>query len=36
MLAVFLAIIIAVEMVIAVHVHFRMNVFAEETLSELR
>ena len=36
MLAVFLAIIIAVEMVIVVYVHFRINAFAEETLNALR
>jgi hypothetical protein len=36
MLAVFLVIMIAIEMAISVHVHFRINVFAEETLSELR
>jgi len=34
-LAVFLAIIIAVEAVIVVYVHFRINVFAEETLNAL-
>jgi len=36
MLAVFLAIIIAAEVVIAVYAYFRINAFAEETLSELR
>ena len=36
MLAVFLAIIIALEAVIAVYAHFRINVFAEEALNELR
>jgi hypothetical protein len=36
MLAVFLVIMIAIEMVISVYVHFRINVFAAETLSELR
>ncbi|MDX1813714.1 MAG: hypothetical protein R3319_02895 [Candidatus Bathyarchaeia archaeon] len=36
MLAVFLIIMIAIEMAVLVHVHFRINVFAEETLSELR
>ncbi len=35
MLAVFLAIIIALEAVIAVYAHFRINVFAEENLNEL-
>jgi hypothetical protein len=35
-LAVFLAIIIAAELVIAVYTHFRINAFAEENLSELR
>jgi hypothetical protein len=35
-LAVFLAIIIAAEVVIAVYAHFRINVVAEENLSELR
>ena len=35
MLAVFLAIITAIEAVIAVHAHFRINVFAEETLKAL-
>jgi hypothetical protein len=34
-LAVFLAIIITAELVIAVYVHFRINTFAEETLNEL-
>jgi hypothetical protein len=36
MLAVFLAIIIAAEVVIAVYVHSRINAFAEETLNALR
>jgi len=36
MLAVFLAIIIALEAVIAVYAHFRINAFAEENLNELR
>jgi hypothetical protein len=36
MLAVFLAIIIIVEVVVAVYAYFRINVFAEETLSGLR
>jgi hypothetical protein len=36
MLAVFLAIIIIVEAVVAVYAYFRINVFAEETLSGLR
>jgi hypothetical protein len=36
MLAGFLVIMIAIEMVISVHVHFRINVFAQETVSELR
>ena len=36
MLAVFLVIIIIVEAVVAVYVHFKINVFAEETLRELR
>ncbi len=36
MLAVFLAIIIALEVVIAVYAHFRINAFAEETLNALR
>jgi hypothetical protein len=36
MLAVFLAIIIAVEVVIAVYAHFRINAFAEEILNALR
>jgi hypothetical protein len=36
MLAVFLAIIIAIEAVIAVYAHFRINAFAEETLNALR
>jgi hypothetical protein len=35
MLAVFLAIIIALEAVIAVYAHFRINVFAEESLRAL-
>lgn len=35
MLAVFLAIIIALEAVIAVYAHIRINVFAEETLKAL-
>lgn len=35
MLAVFLAIIIALETVIAVYAHFRINAFAEETLKAL-
>jgi hypothetical protein len=35
MLTVFLAIIIALEAVIAVYAHFRINVFAEETLKGL-
>jgi hypothetical protein len=35
MLAVFLAIIIALEAVIAVYAHFRINVFAEENLKAL-
>ena len=35
MLAVFLAIIIALEAVVAVYAHFRINVFAEETLKAL-
>jgi hypothetical protein len=34
-LAVFLAIIIAIEVVIAVYAHFRINAFAEETLNSL-
>jgi hypothetical protein len=36
MLAVFLVIIIIVEAVVAVYAYFRINVFAEETLRELR
>ena len=36
MLAVFLAIIIALEAVIAVYAHLRINTFAEETLNALR
>ncbi len=36
MLAVFLVIIIIVEAVVAVYAYFRINVFAEGTLSELR
>jgi hypothetical protein len=36
MLAVFLAIILAAEVVIVVYVHFRINAFAEETLNALR
>jgi hypothetical protein len=36
MLAVFLVIIIIVEAVVAVYTYFRINLFAEETLSELR
>jgi hypothetical protein len=36
MLAVFLAIIIIVEAVVAVYAYFRIKVFAEETLSVLR
>jgi hypothetical protein len=36
MLAIFLAIIIAIEAVIAVYAYFRVNVFAEEALNELR
>jgi len=35
MLAVFLAIIIAIEAVIAVYAHFRINAFAEENLKAL-
>jgi len=35
-LAVFLAIILVLEVVIVVYVHFRINVFAEEALNELR
>jgi hypothetical protein len=35
MLAVFLAIILAAEVVIVVYVHFRINAFAEETLNAL-
>jgi hypothetical protein len=35
MLAVFLAIIIALEAVIAVYAHFRINAFAEENLKTL-
>lgn len=35
MLAVFLAIILALEAVVAVYTHFRINVFAEETLKAL-
>ena len=35
-LTVFLAIILAVEVVIVVYVHFRINAFAEETLNALR
>ena len=35
-LAVFLVIMTAIEMAISVYVHFRIDVFAEETLSELR
>jgi hypothetical protein len=36
MLAVFLAIIIAIEAVVAIYAHFRINAFAEETLDALR
>jgi hypothetical protein len=36
MLAVFLAIILILEVVITVYVHLRINAFAEETLNELR
>jgi hypothetical protein len=36
MVAVFLVIMIAIEMAVLVNVHFRINVFAEEILSELR
>jgi hypothetical protein len=36
MLAIFLAIILVLEVVITVYVHFRINAFAEETLNELR
>jgi hypothetical protein len=36
MLAVFLTIIIAIEAVVAVYAHFRINAFAEETLDALR
>ena len=36
LLAVFLAIILAAEVVIVVYVHFRINAFAEETLNALR
>lgn len=36
MLAIFLAIIIAIEAAIAVYAYFRVNVFAEEALNELR
>jgi hypothetical protein len=36
LLAVFLAIILILEVVITVYVHFRINVFAEEALNELR
>jgi hypothetical protein len=36
MLAVFLAIIIIIEAVVAVYAHFRINTFAEETLNALR
>jgi hypothetical protein len=36
MLAVFLALIIIIEAVIAVYAHFRINAFAEETLNALR
>ena len=36
MLAVFLAIILVLEVVIAVYVHFKINAFAEETLNALR
>jgi hypothetical protein len=35
MLAIFLAIIIALEAVIAVYAHLRINAFAEETLNAL-
>jgi hypothetical protein len=35
LLAVFLAIIIAIEVVIAVYAHSRINAFAEETLNSL-
>ena len=36
LLAVFLAIVIAAEVMIAIYAHFRINSFAEENLSELR
>jgi hypothetical protein len=36
MLTIFLAIIIAIEAVVAVYAHFRINAFAEETLNALR
>lgn len=35
MLTVFLAIILALEAVVAVYTHFRINAFAEETLKAL-